>query len=94
MGNSLSAKELKKLDFDNTLSFTYEFVDFRKDTKFRDIFNKMMSANIKHAFTKGIGEGDKSSSRIDVGCAEMILINAKGDIIHGYNSEWGDFSKL
>lgn len=92
MIQNLSDKDLKLVDFDNTLTFQYEYTTFNKDTKFRDIFNKMMSADIKHAFTKGIGKGDKQAGRLDVGCSEIILVNSKGQIVHLYNSEWGAFS--
>lgn len=84
----LTIKKLSELDVENVQEFIYNFDIYRRDTKLRDIMNKMFSANIKHAFSS-MAKGDKTPQRIDLGCEHILIVNDKGRFVEMWNSEWG-----
>ena len=81
-------KKLSELDVENVQEFVYNFDFYKRDTKLRDILNKMLSANIKHVFSN-MSKDSKTSKHVDLGCERILIVNNKGLFVEMWNSEWG-----
>lgn len=77
--------ELEQLDTENDREFEYQYRKYKRDTKLRDMLNKIFTANIKHAFSCNV---NKNKNSVDFGSASFILVNSKGEFVFVTSSEW------
>lgn len=91
---TVTVKEISE-NHQDLVEFKYDYFEYKKDTKLRDVFNKFFSADIKAAFVATDAPGvDVTSGCIDWDGAQLLLVNAKGKVIQLGNSEWAHFSAL
>ena len=89
----LSSKQISEQCHD-IHEFKYNYDEFRKDTKLRDVMNKMFSAEIKHAFVSTNTSITVEKDNVDWSGNHIILVNNKGKVVHMMNSEWAHIDLL
>ena len=87
-----SIHKLEQLDIENDQEFEYQYYQFKRDTKLRDMLNKIFTANIKHAFSRSNVTKNKNS--VDFGSASFILVNSKGKFVFVTSSEWASIDLI
>lgn len=83
--------KLEQLDIENEQEFEYQYRQYERDTKLRDLLNKIFTANIKHAFSCNV---IKNKNSVDFGCASFILVNSKGEFVFVTSSEWASIDLI
>ena len=78
--------KLEQLDVENDQEFEYKYSEYKRDTKLRDMLNKIFSAEIKHVFSSE--SVVKIKNGVDFGSASFILVNSKGKFVFVTSSEW------
>lgn len=87
-----SIHEFGQLDIENDQEFEYQYYQFKRDTKLRDMLNKIFTANIKHAFSRS--SVTKNKNNVDFGSTSFILVNSKGKFVFVTSSEWASIDLI
>lgn len=83
--------KLEQLDIENDQEFEYQYYPYKRDTKLRDMLNKIFTANIKHVFSCNVINNNNS---VDFGGASFILVNNKGKFVFVTSSEWASIDLI
>lgn len=83
--------KLEQLDMENDQEFEYQYYHYKRDTKLRDMLNKIFTANIQHAFSRSVTINKNS---VDFGSASFILVNSKGKFVFVTSSEWASIELI
>lgn len=79
------------MDYNNVNEIKHQYQTLKKDTKLRDMLNKIFSGNIKHAFSSKVS---KEKDCIDLSGGLIVVVNDKGVAYDIRNSEWGIINKI
>lgn len=83
--------KLEQLDIENDQEFDYQYYHYKRDTKLRDMLNKIFTANIQHAFSRSVTINKNS---VDFSSASFILVNSKGKFVFVTSSEWASIELI
>lgn len=83
---------INELDVENDQEFKYKYNSYKRDTKLRDMLNKMFSAKLKHVFSSD--RLVKIKDGVDFGGASFICVNEKGKFVFITSSEWASIDLM
>lgn len=84
-------QKLEQLDVENDQEFEYQYREYTRDTKLRDLLNKIFTANIKHVFSCNV---IKNKNSVDFGGTSFILVNNRGKFVFATSSEWANIDLI